>query len=129
MGLAPNARPHWVSRREFHMNVEIGGRVYTSVEQMREREDNILRAVREGVTDSEHERLNAEWAELSGARIEAQDSNEHRREAIRSAATRPANREGGDTTLAHEHRLAADPGFAGEARQQGLRCIERMAPV
>src|SRR5829696_10296631 len=111
------------------MNVEVAGRTYQSIEQMREREDAILRAVRNCVSDAEHAKLNDEWAELSYARLDADGSHDRRAEEIRSAAGRAANREGPrDTSLTHEHALATDSGPFSEARQQGLRAIERMAP-
>jgi hypothetical protein len=75
-------------------------------------------------SDSEHKALNAEWQELSAARIDAEESNDQRRDAIRPAGAREANR---DTALEHEHRRTQQPGFAGEAREQGLRAVERMS--
>jgi HK97 family phage major capsid protein len=106
--------------------IEVAGRLYESVDKMRDREDAILRLAHGGkLSDVEHDKLNDEWAELSRARLAVQDMG-----TIRSRASNPANREEPvATALDHEHRLASDPGFAGEARQQGLRAIERMAPV
>jgi HK97 family phage major capsid protein len=109
------------------VNVEVAGRTYRSVAQMREREDEILRLAHSGsLSDSEHARLNDEWADLTAARLEAEDGGGRARDRVRSAARSPRNREAG-ASFGNGGTTTADDGPFGEARERGLRAIERMA--
>jgi HK97 family phage major capsid protein len=104
----------------------VDGRNFTSVEELRRAEDKLLRealAAEGGL----REKLQERWGELVHMRLDAEDAESGDRSALRSRASNPANREAG--AAFHEQRIQEDPGAFGEARQQGLRAIERMAPV
>ena len=105
------------------MRVEIAGRIYRSVEEMRDREDTILRRDRAGVGDEEREKLIAEYTELTQARIAAQDNTATRSEQIRSSG-RGSREAGSDSS---SRRVEEDRGPHTEAREVGLRAIERMS--
>jgi len=107
------------------MRVEVQGRIYNSIEEMCEREDEILRRAHEGnLPDAEHERLNVEWQALSRARLEAQEETADRRAAIRSAYARGGGHVEAGTAF-HDERSAADPGAHSEVRDGALRTIDR----
>jgi HK97 family phage major capsid protein len=107
------------------MRVEIKGKTYRSTEEIREREDEILRRSRAGsVSEAEKAELNQEWLELTGQRLAAERGDQERGSRIRSAAQNGRNTEQG----AHfaERRPVEDTGPYSEAREQGLRAIDRM---
>jgi HK97 family phage major capsid protein len=104
----------------------VDGRRFHSVDELKQAEDKLLRealAAEGGL----REKLQERWGEVMQTRLEAEDAVNGDRSAIRSRASNPANREAGASF--HEQRIADDPGAFGEAREQGLRAIERMSSV
>jgi HK97 family phage major capsid protein len=107
----------------------VDGRTFHSAAALREAEDKLLR---EALAEDGplREKLQERWGAVMQTRLEAEDAeaeDDSRRQRVRSASRNRGSTEAG--AHFHEQRIAEDPGSFSEARQQGLRAIERMAPV